>query len=215
MKINIFKTMVVFISSLFVLSCEEEDTANVSEVTYYANITVEGPAFTSIVAGEEEFEDPGATAEAGGTTLEVEKSGSVDSGTPGVYTLTYTAVNDDGYSSSQTRTVLVTSENISDVDLSGSYEGTSATFGTSTATVTKLGNGYYRCDKALASSNNIPVEFFHLGGDDIIVPGTSTSFGLVNSTAEDTNATLTENGFQWTLFVSCCGNFGPITFTKQ
>lgn len=203
----IYNLFLLTILGLGSFSCQDDETSDISQITYYANIELEGDSYLVLQAGDT-YEEAGAIAIAGDETLEVSISGDVDTNTPGVYVVTYSAMNDDGYSSSKSRTILVTSEDISDVDLAGEYQGSG--FGNQVATVTKLGEGYYFCNKGLASSNNVPIYFYHLGGDEIVVPGNSSNFGWV----ESASATLTADGFEWLLNVECCGQFGPIKYVK-
>lgn len=211
MQKSIFNYLAVLVLILGLSSCDKDETDNISRITYYANITVQGESYMVIQQGTT-FDDPGATAEADGKSLDVKVSGTVDTSTPGVYMLTYSATNKDGYDASKSRTVLVTSEDISNVDLSGSYQG--AGFGSDVVTVTKEAEGKYYCNKALASGNNLGVTFYHLGGNALVIPDQASPFGNVNTTSAGASAMLTPGGFQWTIFVGCCGNFGPITFTK-
>jgi uncharacterized repeat protein (TIGR01451 family) len=70
------------------------------------SITLNGPNPLSLECGED-FNDPGASAVNGsGQSISVTVSGTVDSHTPGSYTLTYTATEDPN-STSTTRTVNV------------------------------------------------------------------------------------------------------------
>jgi hypothetical protein len=109
----------------------------------------------------------------------------------------------------------VTSEDIGDVDLSGNYIGTGFSANPATMNVTKLANGWYSIPDVLSSGNGIRANFAHLGGDVIVIPDQVTGFGLVTTDAPGASAALTPTGFKWTVFISCCGNFGPITFVKQ
>ncbi len=214
-------------------SCEyfesPDETATVQEgfITFPA-ISLEGDQYvTMLVNGT--FDDPGALASLGteDITNEIEVTGEVDPATPGVYVLNYSVsvVNelDEVSSASQQRYVAVITESVADVDLSGTYNGNgTAVAGTWTqaATVTPIAGAWYRTDKALASGNNLSI-FFALVGDPgenqqerIVVPNQVSAFGFVNTTSPDTYAELIDGGFQWNLFISCCGNFGPIIFTR-
>jgi hypothetical protein len=214
-------------------SCEflesPDDTANVQEgfITFPA-ISLEGDQYVTILV-DGTFEDPGAVASLGTEDIsgEIEVTGEVDPSTPGVYVLDYSVsvVNelDEVSSASQQRYVAVITESVADIDLSGTYNGDGTAVAgawNQAATVTPISGAWYRIDKALASGNNLGI-FFALVGDvgeneqdRIVVPNQLSAFGFVNTTSAGTSAELINGGFQWTLFISCCGNFGPIIFTR-
>lgn len=215
-------------------SCEyfesPDDTVNVSQGTIiYPAIALEGERFVTIPLGGT-FEDAGAVASLGteDITKDIVISGSVDPNTAGVYTIDYTVsvVNalDETSSASQQRYVAVITESVSSMDLSGQYNGDGTAFAgswTQSATVTPITGAWYRIDKALASGNNLGLFFALVGGggeggvdEKIIVPDQASVFGNVNSTDPGTSAMLIENGFQWEIFIGCCGVFGPIIFTR-
>ena len=209
--------------ALMVSACERDlESEGIAEgIIRYPSITLtDGNAYT-IVAGGGEFEDPGATALLGedDITDQVVVDGEVDTSTPGVYPIDYSVSieNEIGQESvvTETRYVLVTSEDISNVDLSGDYVGTGFAGNPLTMRVTKLADGWYNIPDVLSSANGISANFAHLGGDVISIPAQNTPFSVVTTDAAGASATLTVAGFSWTVFISCCGNFGPITFVKQ
>jgi hypothetical protein len=204
-------------------ACERDlESEGIAEgIIRYPSITLnEGEAF-SVVAGGGEFEDPGAVALLGEDDIseEIVVEGEVDTSTPGVYPVNYTVSveNEIGEQSvvTETRFVIVTAEDISDVDLSGDYIGTGFAANPVTVHVTKIADGWYNIPDVLSSANGINVNFAHLGGDVIEIPDQVTPFGVVTTNAAGASATKTANGFTWTVFISCCGNFGPITFVQQ
>jgi hypothetical protein len=73
------------------------------------------------------FTDLGITAKEGSSDIPYTTSGSVNSNNTGVYILTYSAVNKDGFAASITRTVAVysTDDVAASNDLSGTYVRTS------------------------------------------------------------------------------------------
>ncbi|HEX5167794.1 MAG TPA: DUF5011 domain-containing protein [Cyclobacteriaceae bacterium] len=222
MKISIRIICVLLFACIF-SACERTlESEGIAEgIIRYPSITLnEGDAY-SIVAGGGEFEDPGAVALLGEDDIssEIVVDGEVDTSTPGVYPIDYTVSveNEIGQQSTvtETRFVIVTSEDLSDVDLSGDYVGTGFAGNPSTVHVTKLADGWYNIPDVLSSANGISVNFAHIGGNEIMIPDQETPFGVVSTDAPGASATLTANGFTWTVFISCCGNFGPIVFVKQ
>ena len=89
-------------------SCEKVDHAEGQKVTYYPIITLQGdnPYITS-VGGT--YVDPGFTATLNGEDVSdiVELNSNVKMDEMGLYAVTYTATNEDGFSSSTERTVIV------------------------------------------------------------------------------------------------------------
>ena len=72
---------------------------------------------------------------------DVTTTGSVNTSVPGVYDLTYTAKNDQGYTASEWRTVVVIGDDVSGNDFSGTYIRTNPTGVNSTWT--KVADGVY------------------------------------------------------------------------
>lgn len=188
----------------------------------FPNITLNGAQYETLVAGSiTSYSDEGVVATLGAEDIStmVEVTGTVDVNTPGVYSLVYSVstINslDQASTVSASRFVNITSEDLSGTDLSGSYLGTGFSGAPTPKAITKVATGWYRCPDVIGSGNNIVAIFAHTGGNGIVIPDQPGPFGNVNTTAAGTSATLTATGFNWTVFISCCGNFGPITWTKQ
>jgi hypothetical protein len=222
----IMKTLIKIFSAVLLasaISACERDLASegITEgIIRYPSITLnEGDAFTVVAGGE--FEDPGAVALLGEDDIsnEIIVSGDVDTSTPGVYPIEYTVSVEneigDQSTATETRFVIVTAEDLSGVDLSGDYIGAGFAANPITVHVTKIADGWYNIPDVLSSANGINVNFAHLGGEVIEIPEQETPFGVVTTNAEGASAMKTPDGFTWTVFISCCGNFGPITFVKQ
>ena len=88
-------------------SCEKE-SKGLTDITYFAEIVLNGDA-SMVVAKGSTFVDPGFTATMKGedVTDKVTVNGNVDTSTSGVYTVTYSIVNADGFPASASRTVIV------------------------------------------------------------------------------------------------------------
>lgn len=135
-------------------SCDY-DSDDDSYVTHYVNIEITGGS-TYLVPVGSTYTDPGYTATEGTedvTSKVVVGGDEVDGNTVGVYNVTYSAANIDGFSSSTSRRVLVYDPSIT-TDISGTYTvesaqrfrfSTEATTGYSgnEVTVTKLANGMF------------------------------------------------------------------------
>lgn len=181
----------IAILAIALSSCQKSmiDTPNqvgISKVTYYANMALNGDQYMSIVKGST-FTDPGATATAEGQTLTVTTSGTVDVNTPGIYNITYSAVNKDGFPASVTRTVAVLPmAEQAGVDISGEYIYVGSSY---TSTVTKLAPGFYSTNNCWGGSS-IPAMFICADGKNIEIPQqTAGGYGLIAG-----SGTLTSSG---------------------
>ncbi|MBR4520872.1 MAG: DUF5012 domain-containing protein [Paludibacteraceae bacterium] len=116
MKKNILFIATLALLALGFTSCEKE-SAGLTKITYYAEIALEGES-TMIVAKGSEFVDPGFTATMKGEDVsdQVEVSSDVDTSESGVYSIIYSIVNEDGFTASASRTVIV-------LDLGNPIEG--------------------------------------------------------------------------------------------
>ena len=110
MKKNIFYIMLLLLTSAATFtSCDNDSSAGVTRITYYPVLTLQGDATMHVDKGTA-FADPGCKAELNGEdiTSQVVTNSNVDTSKSGVYTVTYSAVNSDGFSASASRTVIVT-----------------------------------------------------------------------------------------------------------
>jgi hypothetical protein len=180
-----------FITAAFLVSCNKADIIDnaqqvgISKITYYPILTVTGPAYATVAKGSA-FTDPGATAVAGGANVPVTTSGTVNTNSAGVYIVTYTATNKDGFSASASRFVVVysTDAGAAAQDFSGNYARTS---NGSIATWTKIAPGVYQVfNPGGAPGTNLTVIAFNPTGLIIHVPPQTDSAG---GTTSCTNAT--------------------------
>ncbi len=205
-KITYIINLLVITSIIFMASCKK-DSENVSTITYYPVFTYNGDQFMSVHAGGS-FTDPGVTALLDGKNWPVLITGSVDTITPGVYTLTYTSTNPEGFSNVTYRYVGVISPDAAARDLSGKYV---REIKNDTITVTKIADGVYLDnDIGGAPTFQIKAYFFNTTDSTIIVPLQQTSAGMLQCINGEIDAT----GLEW---VVINGNFGTSTryFVKQ
>jgi hypothetical protein len=173
-----------FLALVFFAACDEKDIIDNSEqvghskITYYPVLTLNGNTY-QVVAKGSTFTDPGATAEAGGSSVPVTVTGTVNSNTVGVYVVTYRAANKDGFSASATRFVVVYSTDASSTanDFSGSYERSS---NGQIAVWKKIGPGVYTVyNPGGASGTNLTIVAFNPKDNVINVPSQVASDGGV------------------------------------
>lgn len=107
MKRNIWY-FAAFVGLILGFTACEKQSAGLTSITYYAQIILEGDAYMVVPKGSV-FVDPGFTANIKGEDIsdKVSVSGEVDTSASGVYTLTYSAKNADGFVATAVRTVVV------------------------------------------------------------------------------------------------------------
>jgi len=148
--------MLVIWIFVFVSGCERELTSEgVSRITYYVIFSLtDGPLVLNPKGTA--FVDPGYVAMEGTTdvTNQVIVTGSVDANQVGMYELTYSATNTEGFHSSVTRTVIVYDPAIA-TDLSGEYLSDVARVSPSrhftglSVTISKIAPGIFRISDLL------------------------------------------------------------------
>lgn len=158
MKKTIFGSLVL-IGAFLMASCEKVDHAQSQKITYYPTLELSGASSIIIDKGST-FTDPGYYAEMQGldVTDQVEISSNVNTNASGIYTVTYTIVNEDGFSASASRTVIVLDpsdavEGIYTVDPSSYrlYNGSQVAYGRAfQIIVIGEGGGKYAVDDLLA-----------------------------------------------------------------
>lgn len=123
MKKILFYTLMFCLASVGFTSCSDDDELTDSKVTYYATLEIQGDEFTLVPLGTN-YVDAGCKGVINGEdcTSGIVTTGleDVDSNTPGLYNVTYTYTNTEGYSSSVTRTVAVCDPSIT-TNIAGRY----------------------------------------------------------------------------------------------
>lgn len=107
----LFIAMLAF-AAFVTISCDDESTEGMTRITYYAKLSLEGDKTLYVDKGSE-FVDPGYSAimEGEDVTDMVEVSSNVNTAKSGVYSISYSIVNNDGFYSTASRTVIVTDPN--------------------------------------------------------------------------------------------------------
>lgn len=183
-----------FLAVVFMAACNEKDIIDnaqqvgISKVTYYPTVTVTGAGYIAVAKGTA-FTDPGGTGEAGGASVPVVTSGTVNINTVGVYIVTYTATNTDGFTASARRFVVVYSTDAGATanDFSGNYARTT---NGSVATWTKIAPGTYQVfNPGGAPGTNLTIIAFNPTGNTINVPNQPASDGSATSCTADAAGT--------------------------
>lgn len=173
---------------VFLCSCEKSDsTRGLSTITNYPIITLNGDQWNTVSLGGS-FIDQGVVALEGDTEIEVTTTGAVDTNTPGVYTISYTALNKDGYSASEYRYVGVIDPSVVGTDMSGTYKRNAGAQGISE--VTKISENFYRASNVggiAVPDASVAVYFYHYAEGLLGVPYQNTpgnAFECMDATVE-------------------------------
>jgi Domain of unknown function (DUF5011) len=169
MKLSIkYMTLLLLFS---IIGCtKEEETANISRITYYPTIELKGEQWNEIPVGGT-FTDPGVIATEGASPLTPKVSGTVDGSTPGVYTITYVATNKDGYEAEEYRYVGVIAPSVKGMDVSGNYKRNAGAGGVSAVSKVK-GNLFFANNVGgIAVPNpSVGVNFYYYADGKLGVP---------------------------------------------
>jgi len=207
--------------SVVLFSCKKDEfvanetNVGISKITYYPSVTTNGNHLTLINQGSV-YTDAGATTKLNGKDYKYTTSGTVNTAVPGVYAIGYTATNEDGFSASDFRTVVVISPNVAANDFSGSYARST---NSSLAVWTKVSAGVYNVfNPGGAPGTNLTVKMINYDGIKIVIPKQFASDGsLTSSASESTVAGATPGTIAKYTMGIVNGGYGTQlrTFTKQ
>lgn len=207
------KWLTILLSAV-IFSCNKYNPHNtdsrvgISTVTHYVVLTLKGDAFQSVVQNSS-FTDSGATAFENGAAVSYTVSGSIDLTTLGIYTLTYSAVNKDGYSSSITRNVaVIPSAELPGVDLSGSYHNVGSA--SLTAAIRKLAPGVYYTSNCWGGSSEAVIPAYFFCSDGISITIFYQNYSIYGNL--DGNGTYQSGLIAWTITLE---DQGPFTASKS
>jgi hypothetical protein len=220
---SIKQFLLLLSAACFISSCEKteeiintEDQVGHSRITFFPILTVKGDKYLPISVGGT-FTDPGVEATEGGNAITATTAGTVDVNTPGVYTLTYTAVNKDGFSVSDTRNVIVYSTETSAAgnDFSGTY--LRAATG-ETSTWTKIAPGVYTVlnPGGAAAGRSLMVVAINPTGYAIEIPEQTGSDGNTSASSDEVYTPGSPATYTWR-YLNPGANYGTglRIFVKQ
>jgi hypothetical protein len=219
---NRIKKFIPLLSVVFtmflVMSCnKDKETADIGRITYYPVIEILGDKTVILDQSEsDEYVDAGVKILLNGSEVPATIDGEVDLSVPGVYFITYSAVNEDGFSASDVRTVVVVDPKARAVDLTGSYAR-----GAATSNWVKVQDCVYTANNPGGVPNNPPFDvkftIYNIKPGIVNVPeqqsGALSSFSCVSSLETlnpdiifNDTAKVGETAYSW----YCNGpNFGP------
>lgn len=181
MRKTIIFSMMLGLLTAGLTSCGDKEYTD-SQITYYIDLQLTGASEISVPLGSS-YTDAGFTATVNGedASSHVQMTSDVNTSELGPYSVTYTATNDDGYSSSVTRTVYVGTPNNASV-ATGSHRTNSSsgvvvnysgysiltlTDGNGQYWVEDLMGGYYEQRAGYGSAYSMP-GFLQVNGDNSV-----------------------------------------------
>ncbi|HYH14533.1 MAG TPA: immunoglobulin-like domain-containing protein [Flavisolibacter sp.] len=212
---------IVLLSTVFLFSCKKDDINNTDEkvghsrVTNFPEVSIKGDRLIILNEGGT-YTEAGATALVKGAEVAYQTTGTVNTAVPGVYNLAYAAQNQDGFSATDWRTVVVIGNDVASNDLSGNYDRAA----TGTTTVwTKTAPGVYEIDNpgGAATGYGLKAIVVNYQGNKIAIP---RQFGVnpdgspieVSSRAETYNPET--SSYSWIFLASGYGTAAR-DFVKQ
>lgn len=148
MKKNILYAMLLAMGALSMTSCNDKDSEGLSRILYYPVLTLNGDAFIKMEIGSA-YDDPGCVATVGTEDISstIVTTSDVNTSKSGFYTVNYAAKNDEGYSATAKRTVMVKdSRNFASTYLAECFYSEARHYYNSPIYITDLGNGLYEID---------------------------------------------------------------------
>lgn len=136
---------IVALSAL--VACTKEHATN-QKITYYPVLTLEGGAVVLNIGSA--YTEPGYSAFLGGqdVTSEVQVSNNIDNSKTGAYSVSYMAVNEDGFSASASRDVFVVGSGFENFYLS-EVQNPNYHYYDAPITITHLEGNYYQISDIL------------------------------------------------------------------
>lgn len=139
----------ICLSMTTLTSCNDDnDQLTDSRLTYYPVLEIQGDDFVQVPIGTS-YTEQGCKATLNGEdySANVKTEGSVDSNSPGLYSITYSATNADGFTVSATRTVAVCDPTIT-TDISGTYTTQDGSYRNYSGTITNYAGYSVKITKA-------------------------------------------------------------------
>ena len=120
MKRFIYSFLLLF-GLLVFTGCEDITSEDTSKITYFVTFDMAGDQVMTIPVGQS-YVEPGVVAFEGDNDISTSMkiAGTVNPNAVGLYPITYSATNVDGFSSSVTRTVIVYNPEVT-ANLAGNY----------------------------------------------------------------------------------------------
>jgi hypothetical protein len=207
------KKIFYFLLAIIAVSCTDISTDNVSKVTNYPLMTLNGER-TVILNQGDTYTELGAVSMAGIEGLPVTITGTVNTSIPDVYKLTYTSVNIDGFTATLTRAVVILSTVPSAINLQGTF----ARNGTNLNNVTQISDRKYVCDNATGFTNgspdNLTLIFYNVDDIKIYAPYQENASSTGISAESNVGTIADKDHFSWVIYASAVFGTATRSFTR-
>jgi hypothetical protein len=210
-RINKFSILIA-LPLLVMIGCKKDTTDTVSRTVKvsYPEITLNGSEIVIVAVGAS-YTDAGAKLkdDITGAISDIQpSSANVNTATPGLYLVTYSASNSNGFETTATRLVAVTSVN-NPIDRTGTYLRTATGVN---CFITRIAPGVYKLQNppGFAGSPNTIIYMVETAPNVYTAPSQPTDFG--NMAVININFTAT--GVTWNIVNPGFGT-GTRTFIKQ
>ncbi|PKQ65632.1 hypothetical protein BZG02_01105 [Labilibaculum filiforme] len=206
-------------------SCDDKETEDISRITYYPLLEMAGDEIVVLNIGDT-FVDAGVTALVGGESAEVIIDGSVNTSVAGIYALVYSAYNEEGFSASVLRQVIVQDiASVTGTDLTGTYKrtmyGSSPGGGFSQWVATDAAGVYKVNDVGGVDSDSYEYDLvvYQVSADKIVMPVQAnerggTIFASSTTSGSEPDVIAYNAGYIWSVKGSGYGT-NLRTFEKQ
>lgn len=184
---KILTMMMLAVVMLGLSSCTKE-SEGLTSITYFPIITLEGDDYIVVAKGSQ-FTDPGFNATLNGedVTSQVEVKSNVNTSKSGVYSVTYSVKNADGFAANASRTVVVL--NLNDA-IEGIYTTSAASYRINAAGAKTVYNAEFDLLVINNEDGTYYVEDF-LGGYYSQRAGYGANYNCVGSIVVDADGTVT------------------------
>jgi len=207
------KKIFYFILAIVTVSCSDTTTEDISRVTNYPVITLNGESLMILNQGDT-YTEVGGTALEGETEIDLTLKGTVNTAVPNVYKIIYSAINVDGFPASKTRTVVVLSTTPSAINLEGTFAR-----GSNINNITRLADRKYMCDNAAGyttgDENNLKMIFYNVDDTKIYAPYQENASDTDISAESNVGTIEDEDNFNWIIYASSFYGTATRIFTRQ
>jgi hypothetical protein len=204
--------LILLLPALAIVGCKKDSTADVSKtvIVSFPEITLNGNELVVLAVGET-YTDAGAKLkdDITGNISDIQPvSDNVNTAQPGLYLVRYSAANANGFETTATRLVAVTSV-ANPINRAGTYLRTATGIN---CFITKIANGVYKLQNpaGFSGSPNTIVYMVETALNVYAAPAQPTDFGEMSVI----NINFTATGVTWNIVNPGFGT-GTRTFVKQ
>jgi len=184
---------IYLILTLIFFGCAKEENFNntstevgISKVVFFPILSTKGDRLVILQPGAT-YTEQGATATLNNQPTQFTTTGTVDVSKPGIYSIAYEAKNEQGFSATDFRTVVVIASNVDANNFSGTYaRHVGGAPNGQTSTWTKIANGVYTVVNP-GGATGVTATAVNYTGNLIAIPPQITEAGLFSSAITSTS----------------------------